>query len=207
MFVVCAFVLSVGMGGGLCRAQSNKGVKGVPNFGRVSDALFRGAQPSEAGFSSLKAMGVSVVVNFRDDGEAAAEKREVEALGMKYVAIPWSGHDDPSDAQVAQFLGLVSGNPNTKIFVHCRAGADRTGTMVAAYRIAMEHRSVAQAVEEMHAFHYHHLFLPQLKRYIESFPQTLLADAMFSAYAPRAAQAATAVAPMAAAAVAAPLVH
>jgi protein tyrosine/serine phosphatase len=174
-----ALVGGVGVG----RAQSQpKEVSGVPNFGRVSDALLRGAQPTEAGFAALKAIGVGMIVNFRDDAESAGEQRQVESLGMKYVSIPWSGRDNPSNKQVAQFLDLVRSNPQAKIFVHCRAGADRTGTMVAAYRIAMEHVTVANALKEMHSFHYHHFFLPQLERYIDSFPQTLTADSLFSAY-------------------------
>lgn len=128
-------------------------------------------------------MGVGIVINFRDEpSETATEKREVEALGMKYVGIPWNGHDRPSTEQVAQFLESIRTNPQVKVFVHCKRGADRTGVMVAAYRIAVEHMSVAQAVAEMHAFHYDGLFLPQLKRYVESLPGLLQADHRFSTY-------------------------
>ena len=122
-------------------AQSEK-LPGLPNFGRVTGSLFRGAQPSSAGFNSLRDIGVSVVVNFRDEnGEVAEEKRQVESIGMKYVSIPWSGNDEPSSSQVAQFLDLIRQNQNARIFVHCKAGADRTGVMVAAYRIALERKT------------------------------------------------------------------
>jgi protein tyrosine/serine phosphatase len=174
----------------LCTAQPGwaaENVDGVHNFGRVSDSLFRGAQPSEAGFSALHTMGVSIVVNFRDEkDEMAAEQHQVEAAGMKYIGIPWSGHDRPNDKQITQFLDLVRSNPQTKIFVHCKAGADRTGVMVAAYRIAVEHKSVPDAVAEMHQYHYHHFLLPHLERYVKSLPQLLQTEAVFSAYAPTA---------------------
>jgi tyrosine-protein phosphatase SIW14 len=160
---------------------------GLPNFGHVTDNLFRGAQPSGAGFSALHDMGVSIVVDFRQEpGKIAAEQSQVEGLGMKFVSIPWSGHDDPSNAQVAQFLDLVRANPNAKIFVHCRAGKDRTGVMVAAYRIAMERKSVSEAVEEMHQYRYHELTLPHLKRYVKTLPALLESEKVFSAYAPTA---------------------
>src|SRR5437016_189280 len=72
-------------------AQSNQSPNGVGNFGRVTDTLYRGAQPSNSGFTALHQMGVSIIVNFRDErDETAAEQREVESLGMKYVGIPWS---------------------------------------------------------------------------------------------------------------------
>lgn len=164
-----------------CRPAQNPA--GVPNFGHVTDGLYRGAQPSLTGFSALQHLGVGIVVNFRNDvRETTIEEREVEALGMKYVGIPWNGKDNPSDAQVVQFLDLVRNNPNTKIFVHCQRGADRTGTMVAAYRIAVQHESVAAAVHEMHSFHYAHFWLPQLQRYVVSLPRLLDNDPLFTAY-------------------------
>ena len=160
-------------------------LNGVPNWAHVDDNLYRGAQPSDAGFKELQKMGVTIVVDFRDEpGEISGEKREVEALGMKYVSIPWSGSSYPSSSQVVQFLDLVRANPQAKIFVHCKRGADRTGVMVAAYRIAFEHKDVADAVLEMHQFHYDHFWLPQLESYVKSLPQLLSGDPLFAAYTP-----------------------
>lgn len=158
--------------------------EGVENFGRVTDLLYRGAQPTQVGFNTLRHMGVAIVVNFRDEGDNAAEKRAVESLGMKYVSIPWSALENPSDAQVVQFLDLVRDNPQAKIFVHCRRGADRTGTMIAAYRVAIEHKAPEEAVAEMYQYHYAHFFLPHLQRFITSLQHTLQTDATYSAYAP-----------------------
>lgn len=161
----------------------SQAARGLPNFGQVTKTLYRGAQPTPAGFAALQRTGVGIVVNFRNDDEARREKREVEALGMKYVAIPWSGRQKPSTAQIVQFLDLVRNNPQATIFVHCKRGADRTGTMVAAYRIAVEHSSTADAVAEMLRFHYDYLLLPQLQRYVASLPRLLQTDTRFSAYA------------------------
>jgi protein tyrosine/serine phosphatase len=165
------------------RTQSAQNPEGIKNFARVTDVLYRGAQPSPEGFRELHHMGVGIVVNFRNEAkESSAEKHEVESLGMKYVGIPWSGRDNPSDAQIVQFLDLVRDNPKTKIFVHCQRGADRTGTMIAAYRVAVQHQSVKDAVSEMHSYHYDHFFLPQLERYVVSLPRLLHDDPLFGAY-------------------------
>jgi protein tyrosine/serine phosphatase len=165
-------------------SESPTKVDGIQNWAHVTDTLYRGAQPSSAGFKTLQQMGVGIVVDFRDErGEIASESKAVQTLGMKYVSIPWSGSAKPSTIQVVQFLDLVRENPQAKIFVHCKRGADRTGVMVAAYRIVVEHKDVSDAVAEMHQFHYDHFWLPQLERYVESLPQLLSADPLFAAYA------------------------
>jgi|ERR1700677_510329 tyrosine-protein phosphatase SIW14 len=166
--------------------ETENELRGLPNFGRVTDNLYRGGQPTADGLNALHAMGVGIVVNLRDDRtEVANEKHQVESLGIKYAEIPWSANDEPSSAQIVEFLDLVRTNPNTKIFVHCRRGADRTGVMIAAYRISVEHKPVAEAVSEMRRFHYDWLFLPQLKRYIESLPGLLQNDPQFVEFRPQ----------------------
>ncbi len=166
--------------------QTERELRGLPNFGRITDNLYRGGQPTSDGFKSLHAMGVGIVVDLREDrSEVATEKREVEFLGMKSVGIPWSANHEPSSAQIVEFLDLVRANPDTKIFVHCRRGADRTGVMIAAYRIAVEHKPAAEAVSEMRQYHYDWLFRAQLKRYIESLPGLIQNDPQFVSYRPQ----------------------
>jgi tyrosine-protein phosphatase SIW14 len=166
-----------------CQAEKEQG---LPNFGRVTDNLYRGGQPTSDGFSTLHGMGVGIVVDFREKpADMATEKRQVESLGMKSVDIPWSANHEPSSDQIVEFLDLVRTNPDTKIYVHCRRGADRTGAMIAAYRIAIEHKSVTDAVAEMHRYHYDWLFRSQLKRYIESLPALLQNDPRFANYRPQ----------------------
>jgi tyrosine-protein phosphatase SIW14 len=166
--------------------QTETELRGLPNFGRVTQNLYRGGQPTSDGFKQLREMGVGIVVDLRENRtEVASEKRQVESLGMKSIGIPWSANHEPSSAQIVEFLDLVRANPDTKIFVHCRRGADRTGVMIAAYRIAAEHKPVADAVSEMRRYHYDWFFRPQLKRYIESLPGWLQNDPQFADYRPQ----------------------
>ena len=149
-------------------------IGGVDNFGRVNEHLYRGAQPERSAYPTLKDMGIDTVVKF--NGEDADERRLVESLGMRFISLPWSGEGLPTHDQVTAFLTLVHDHPDYHVFVHCRVGADRTGVMVALYRIEFDHWTAAQAVSEMFRFHYHHMFLPHLERYVEAFPAAMAAD-------------------------------
>src|SRR5215471_7867120 len=148
--------------------------EGVPNMAEVTPRLYRGGQPSEKGLETLARMGIGIVVDGR--GESGARRRErqrVTKLGMQYVEMPWHC-PFPRDRVFARFLRLVRDNPHKKIFVHCRLGDDRVGMMIAAYRMAEQHWTAAEAMHEMQADGFtwsHHLICPGLARYERSFPK------------------------------------
>ena len=169
------------------RESSAVALPGVANFGQVTPALYRGAQPTAEGFPALKKLGVEIVINFRDErGKIESERRAVESLGLRYSSIPFSTSHDPTSEQVAEFLEIVRANPQRKIFVHCHLGADRSGVMVAVYRMAAENWTPQQALKEMRAYHYHHFWWPHFQRYVERFPALLAADPKLRAVAPAA---------------------
>src|ERR1043166_218966 len=64
-------------------------VPGVGNFHRVNEQVYRGAQPTPAGFANLAKLGVATVIDLREAGERArTEEKVVKAAGMRYVNIP-----------------------------------------------------------------------------------------------------------------------
>jgi protein tyrosine phosphatase (PTP) superfamily phosphohydrolase (DUF442 family) len=156
---------------------TKKKLAGLPNFGRVSDTLSRGAQPKGAGYAELQKQGVEIVVSFREHSDQiAAERRAVEAQGMRFVSIPWPPMNAPRNAQVAEFLELLRANPGKKIFAHCQRGAERTGVMVAAYRMASEKWTPQQTLDEMETFGFRGFWFRRLKKYVRVFPAQLDSD-------------------------------
>jgi tyrosine-protein phosphatase SIW14 len=155
-------------------------VAGLPNAGKIGEALFRGAQPTAAGLTQLKQLGITTIVDLRGGLDVVLERKRAEALGFRFIDIPISGWAPPSDEQVAQFLSLVHDSQGEKIFVHCRYGGDRTGVMIAAYRIAENHWSVKQAIEEMHVFGFHNHWHPSMETYIRKFPSNFASDPVFA---------------------------
>ncbi len=161
-------------------------IRGVENAGRVSEFVYRGAQPRGQGYEELKKLGIAIVVDLRnskpvkhENGETR-EQTKVEAAGMRYVEIPTSAFFGPTDSQVATFLQLLRDHAKDKIFVHCYFGDDRTGVMIATHRIADEHWTSDEAYNEMRAFHFHkHLLL--MGHYVKLFPADYALSPAFSA--------------------------
>jgi tyrosine-protein phosphatase SIW14 len=145
---------------------------GIPNFGRVTPTLYRGGQPSPEGFEELAHLGIDIVV---DTGRSKRDETLIKNLGMSYVSLPWYC-PFPKDEVFDRFIKITRENPGKKIFVHCRLGDDRTGMMIAAYRMGQQGWTAKEAMQEMHEFGYrgvHHLMCPGLARYEKSFPQRL----------------------------------
>jgi protein tyrosine/serine phosphatase len=144
----------------------------IPDFVEVTPTLYRGAQPRKHGFEALAKMGIEIVVDLRGDRDG--ERKKVTSLGMQYFPMHWQC-SFPKDRTFAEFLTLIQKNPGKKIFVHCRVGDDRTGMMIAAYRMADEGWTAKQAMEEMtsHGFSLVHrrLICPRLSEYEERFPE------------------------------------
>ena len=154
-------------------------VKGLPNLGEVTPTLFRGSQPTKEGFKQLAKMRIAIVVDLR--GDRKGERDAVRMLGMQYVPIPWFCMR-PKDVVIAQFLILLRDNPGKKIFVHCNTGIDRTGMMIAAYRIAEEKWTADEAMKEMKAFgfsRFHETICLGLSSYEERFPEEFASDPVF----------------------------
>ena len=116
---------------------------GLPNLFRVTDTLYRGAQPPVEGFSELKAMGIKTVLNLR-----SFHTDDLGSSGLRYFSIPENSWH-PEEEDVVEFLKIVSDTNNLPLFVHCKHGADRTGTMCAVYRIAVQGWTKDEAIREM----------------------------------------------------------
>lgn len=122
--------------------------EGIGNFGRVSAVLYRGAQPDAIGLQSLDQLGIKSVINLRmADDVWAGEESEARAHGILYTNVPMHGMGRPAEQQVRLILELIDTLPGP-VFIHCQHGCDRTGTVVACYRILHDKWSNAAALQE-----------------------------------------------------------
>ncbi len=132
-----ALALSIVVAACLAQAASTEEFPGLPNFHNVNPQIFRGGQPTPKGFQELARLGIKTVIDLREPGSRSrTEERIVEAAGMRYVSVPMRGFHTPTAEQIAKVLSLFNDSSAAPVFVHCRKGADRTGTVVACYRIS-----------------------------------------------------------------------
>lgn len=138
-----------------------------PRFNQVEPGVWRGALPRKNGLKQLKKMGVRTVVDLMDENPEKWQKLCSE-LGMRYENIPLQRTEPIPSSSIKRFLSIIE-NPEAKpIYVHCRSGRDRTGAMIAIYRMHMNDWSAKEARKEMNSKGFNPMFF-HLTKSVESF--------------------------------------
>jgi len=136
---------------------------GVDNLYLIEPGLFRSAAPSSTGFEKLAARGVKAILDLRGRSE---DKQVAGSAALKLFHVPmsaWGLHDD----RVLEALRILTDPSNRPLLVHCQHGADRTGAIVALYRIVVQGWSKEAAINEMNLGGYHHnSFFHNLDQYV-----------------------------------------
>jgi protein tyrosine phosphatase (PTP) superfamily phosphohydrolase (DUF442 family) len=130
----------------------------ITNFHPVAEGIYRGGRPSREGLKALSQNGFKTVLSFRwRKAPIAVERTYVEELGMKFINIPLNYWSLPNKSQIDAFLAVIDDRRNFPIFVHCFHGADRTGLLLAIYRVVRCGWSFDEAYKEMVACGFHRL--------------------------------------------------
>ena len=136
----------------LCSCATAPMTHGIPNFAQVDYNIFRGGQPNATGWVYLKSIGVTNVVKLNDESEGS--DRDAAALGMVINYFPISLQDQIFHLRHRDHVwnALDAITPHT--YIHCEHGQDRTGLVVACWRL-QEGASKDAAEKEMlaHGFH------------------------------------------------------
>ena len=152
-----------------CFSERIFGLKGLTNVGRVAPNIYRGAQPLPEGYSTLKKMGIKTVINLRT---TSSEKQAVEAAGMKSVEVPLSVFNDVNLKTVNAIIDRMKNPDNQPVFIHCKQGQDRTGIVVAAYRMKVDGWALTDAEAEMQSFGFNDIWV-ELKEFIREYAKVL----------------------------------
>jgi protein tyrosine/serine phosphatase len=126
---------------------------GLPNLHRISDNLYRCAQPTAEGLRTAEKLGIKTVLSLRafhsDNDEIKSTKLKTERIYFN----TWHAEEE----DVLRFLKIVTDTNAGPVLVHCLHGADRTGTMIAIYRMVVQDWKKEDAIKEMTegSFGYH----------------------------------------------------
>ncbi len=125
----------------------------LPNFHKINENFYRGGQPTAEGIKRLARLGVKTVINFRDpDGKVRREKQVTEENGMRFFNPHLSNWFKPKDSEIEKIIEIIQDPANQPVFIHCKRGADRTGTVVAVYRMKFEGWTDREANKEAKEF-------------------------------------------------------
>lgn len=149
------------------------------NFHRVDRWLLRGAMPeSAADFAHLRQQyGVNTILDLRgwETSPPALidyERHQAHQHNMRYLHLPMDSRTPPHEGQLRLFFRLMkkSRQRGETVYVHCKQGVDRTGALIAAYRVATGH-SQPEAFREMRRYGYnwrHSLTRPAQRTFVLS---------------------------------------
>lgn len=150
---------------GACQNQINYEGRLPNNFYKVSDDLFRSQQPTAKEMQYLNQLGFKTVVNLRRWHSDQSEINDTQLTELSIKMRAGKIEDD----KIISTLKAIQRSPKP-ILIHCWHGSDRTGVIVAMYRLVFQNWSKAQAIDELMKpeFGYHYKVYPNIVKYIEN---------------------------------------
>jgi uncharacterized protein (TIGR01244 family) len=135
------------------------------NFYKVSDELYRSRQPGDEEMEQLAAMGIRSVLNLR---EHHSDDDEAKATDLTLYRVPMNA-GDINDELVTKALDALAAAPKPAL-VHCWHGSDRTGAIVAMYRMVFQGWPRQKAIDEFinGGYGYHRSVYPNIEHYLET---------------------------------------
>jgi tyrosine-protein phosphatase SIW14 len=140
------------------RAESSAAGGTIPNFSEVEPWLYRGGRPEPDGIKALAARGIRTIVSLergwfeKESSETKEERRLAEKGGLRFIHVPLHPFFKPGSEDLRRVLSIVLDPACHPVLVHCRKGSDRTGIIIAGFRIRHQGWTVDQAYEEMKSF-------------------------------------------------------
>lgn len=121
------------------------------NRHKVTDNVWRAAQPSPGQIATMAQDGIKTIVNLRGGREYGSwplEKEACDQNGLALVDFVLRSREAP-DRDAILALPAFFKELKYPILVHCKSGADRAGFMAALYLLVAEGRSADEALQQL----------------------------------------------------------
>lgn len=127
----------------------------IGNFAKVSDGIYRGAAPTESQVQELKALGVRTIIDLRiPDSDFHREEKAANKFGINYYNEPLL-YNRPHTEKMAEIMTILNKPENQPVYVHCREGEDRTGTVIGTERRVVSNWDWNSTYSEMLHYGFH----------------------------------------------------
>ena len=158
--VVLSFGLSTAQENNVLEFDSND----FNNFYKINDSLYRSNQPSKKAFKELEIYGFKTIINFR---RFINDNRKARDTKLKLVHLPLQTAK-VTETDIIEALTIIK-ESQKPILIHCWHGSDRTGVVIASYRIVFENWTKEKAIAEFRKkeFGYHEKWYPNLISILE----------------------------------------
>lgn len=168
LFIILPFLIFYGCVSGKISSPINNTQKvkseSLNNFYKLNDSVYRSEQPNSAAFLEIEQQGFKTILNLRND---LSDSDKASGVQIKLLRLPIRT-SKTSIEEIIAALRIIK-NAEKPILIHCKHGADRTGAVIAFYRIIFQGASKEQAIDEMVNGPYgFHLMFKNLIRLIEN---------------------------------------
>lgn len=135
------------------------------NLFQINDSLYRSDQPSKKAFKELEDYGFKTIINFRRFRD---DKRKARDTNLKLVHLPMQTAK-VTETDIIEALKALK-DAKKPVLIHCWHGSDRTGVVIASYRIVFENWTKEAAISEFRIsdFGYHENWYPNLINILEN---------------------------------------
>ena len=144
----------------------------LSNFYKIDDELYISKQPTSKDLDTIKKLGIKSILSFmqyHDDSDIFQKDSNITLYSIKIKTSKMSTDD------IKQSLEIIKNAPKP-ILIHCWHGSDRTGVVVASYRIIKQKWSKKDAIDEFEngGYGYHATIYPQLEKLLWGLDENLL---------------------------------
>lgn len=135
-------------------------LKGFHNLYQISDSVYRSEQPGYDEMRTLEKYGIRTIINLRN---YHSDNDEAKGTGLFLEWLPMNA----SEIEEKDILAVMKVIQRAKkpVLIHCLHGSDRTGCMIASYRIIFQNKDKEEAIQELKnpAFGYHSKWFPNIE--------------------------------------------
>jgi protein tyrosine/serine phosphatase len=134
-------------------------IHGFKNLYKINENLYRSDQPHKKGMYELQNLGIHTILDLRnlqnDQKEACKTKLILKRVPIKAGKISYT--------DILESLKIID-HSEKPVLVHCLHGSDRTGCIIAAYRMVYNNWSKDEAIAEFtdKVYGYHKKLYPNI---------------------------------------------